>query len=84
MKAIGAGLLGAFLIIAAFLGGVHWSDLRNGSSPNDFARYEMHVSGDGTVIRLDRVTGTLHMVTANGASDVPENFVAPNATPTKP
>lgn len=73
-------MIGAFLIVAAFLAGVHWSDLAKTTS-DQFARYEMHVSADGTVIRMDRVTGQLHMVTASGASDVPEHFVAPAATP---
>ena len=76
-------MLGAFLIVVAFLAGVHWGDLTKSTS-DQFVRYEMHVGADGTVTRLDRVTGTLHMVTANGASDVPEHFVAPSVTPAKP
>jgi hypothetical protein len=76
-------MLGAFLMVVAFLAGVYWSDL-NRSASNEFVRYEMHVGADGTVTRMDRLTGTLHMVTANGASDVPEHFVAPTATPAKP
>jgi hypothetical protein len=76
-------MIGAFLVVAAFLAGVHWNDLVKNAS-DQFVRYEMHVSADGTVIRMDRVTGQLHMVTASGASDVPEHFVAPAATPTKP
>jgi hypothetical protein len=44
----------------------------------------MHVGNDGTVTRMDRVTGQLHMVTASGASDVPERFVAPTVAPAKP
>ena len=80
MKAVLGGMLGAFLIVVAFLAGVHWGDLTKSASAQ-FVRYEMHVGADGTVTRLDRVTGTLHMVTASGASDVPEHFVAPAATP---
>jgi hypothetical protein len=83
MKAIGGGMLGAVLIVAAFLAGAHWSEwIKNPSPP--FVRYEMHVGADGTVTRLDRVTGTLHMVTASGAGDVPERFVAPTSPPAKP
>jgi hypothetical protein len=33
---------------------------------------------------MDRVTGQLHMVTASGAGDVPERFVAPTSSPAKP
>jgi len=80
VKAVLGGMIGAFLIVAAFLGGAHWNDLAKSRSEN-FPRFEMHVSADGTVIRMDRVTGQLHMVTASGASDVPEHFVAPAATP---
>jgi hypothetical protein len=69
-------MLGALMIVAAFLAGAHWSQLTK-SEPPPFVRYEMHVGADGTVTRLDRVTGQLHMVTANGAGDVPERFVAP-------
>ena len=83
MKAIGGGMLGALLIVAAFLAGAHWSELIKNPSP-PFVRYEMHVGADGTVTRLDRVTGTLHMVTASGAGDVPERFVAPASSPAKP
>ena len=83
MKAIGGGMLGAVLIVAAFLAGMHWSELIKNPSP-PFVRYEMHVGADGTVTRLDRVTGTLHMVTASGAGDVPERFVAPTSPPAKP
>jgi hypothetical protein len=83
VKAIGGGMLGAFLIVAAFLAGARWNELTKGVSP-PFMRYEMHVAADGTVTRMDRVTGTLHMVTSSGASDVPEHFVAPAVTPAKP
>ena len=76
-------MLGAFLIVVAFLAGMHWGDVTKSTS-DQFVRYEMHVGADGTVTRLDRVIGTLHMVTANGASDVPEHFVAPSVTPAKP
>lgn len=78
MKAIGGGMFGAFLIAAAFLAGARWNELIKNPSPL-FVRYEMHVGADGTVTRLDRVTGQLHMVTASGAGDVPERFVAPAA-----
>jgi hypothetical protein len=77
------GMLGAFLIVVAFLAGAHWSGLTKSAS-DQFVRYEMHVGPDGTVTRLDRVTGTLHMVTASGAGDVPERFVAPASSPAKP
>jgi hypothetical protein len=76
-------MLGALMIAGAFLAGVHWSELIKNPSP-PFIRYEMHVGADGTVTRMDRVTGQLHMVTANGAGDVPESFVAPTVTPAKP
>lgn len=76
-------MLGALLIAAAFLAGAHWNQLTR-SPPAPFVRYEMHVAADGTVTRLDRVTGTLHLVTASGAGDVPERFVAPTVTPAKP
>jgi hypothetical protein len=80
VKAIGAGMFGAILIVAAFLAGARWSELTKSASP-PFMRYEMHVGADGTVTRMDRVTGQLHMVTANGAGDVPERFVAPTVAP---
>jgi hypothetical protein len=83
VKAIGGGMLGALMIAAAFLAGAHWSELIK-SAPPPFVRYEMHVGADGTVTRMDRVTGTLHMLTTSGASDVPEHFVAPAVTPAKP
>jgi hypothetical protein len=73
MKAVLGGIIGAFLIVAAFLGGAHWNDLAK-SRPENLPRFEMHVSADGTVIRMDRVTGQLHMVTASGASDCPGTF----------
>jgi hypothetical protein len=76
-------MVGAFLIVAAFLAGARWHELTK-TAPPDFVRYEMHVGADGTVTRMDRVTGTLHMVTASGAGDVPERFVAPAVTPPKP
>jgi hypothetical protein len=76
-------MLGAFLIVAAFLAGVRWNEIIK-TAPPEFVRYEMHVGTDGTVTRMDRVTGTLHMVTASGAGDVPERFVAPTVTPAKP
>ncbi len=71
------------MIVAAFLTGACWNELTKSVSPQ-FVRYEMHVGADGTVTRLDRVTGQLHMVTASGAGDVPERFVAPAATSAKP
>jgi hypothetical protein len=83
VKTIGGGMLGALMIAGAFLAGAHWSELTKSAQP-PFVRYEMHVGADGTVTRLDRVTGTLHMVTSSGAGDVPEQFVAPAVTPTKP
>ena len=73
-------MLGALLIAVAFLAGAHWTQLTK-SPPAPFVRYEMHVAADGTVTRLDRVTGTLHLMTASGAGDVPENFVAPTVAP---
>ena len=83
MKAVLGGMLGAFLIVVAFLAGARWNELIKNPSP-PFVRYEMHVGADGTVTRLDRVTGQLHMVTAGGAGDVPERFVAPTSSPAKP
>lgn len=83
MKAIGGGMLGALMIAAAFFTGAYWNEVTKTVAP-PFARYEMHVGADGTVTRMDRVTGMLHMVTASGAGDVPERFVAPAATPAKP
>jgi hypothetical protein len=83
VKAIGGGMLGALMIVAAFVAGAHWSELIKSSSPQ-FVRYEMHVGADGTVTRMDRVTGQLHMVTTSGAGDVPERFVAPAVAPAKP
>jgi hypothetical protein len=83
VKAVAGGMLGAFLIVGAFLAGARWSELTKSASP-EFVRYEMHVGADGTVTRMDRVTGQLHMVTASGAGDVPERFVAPAVTPAKP
>ena len=83
VKAIGGGMLGALMIVAAFLAGARWNELTK-SPLAPFVRYEMHVAADGTVTRMDRVTGQLHMVTASGASDVPEHFVAPAVTPAKP
>ena len=76
-------MLGALMIVAAFLAGAHWNELTK-SPPAPFVRYEMHVGTDGTVTRMDRVSGQLHMVTASGAGDVPERFVAPTASPAKP
>jgi hypothetical protein len=83
VKAIGGGMLGALMIVVAFLAGVRWNELIK-TAPAPFARFEMHVGADGTVTRMDRVTGQLHMVTASGAGDVPERFVAPATTPPKP
>ncbi|MDP9005276.1 MAG: hypothetical protein M3N12_10875 [Verrucomicrobiota bacterium] len=83
MKAIGGGMIGAFLVVAAFLAGARWSELFKSTAP-PFLRYELHVGADGTVTRMDRVTGQLHMVTASGAGDVPERFVAPTVAPAKP
>jgi hypothetical protein len=83
VKAIGGGMIGALMIVAAFLAGARWKELTK-TPPDPFARFEMHVAADGTVTRMDRVTGQLHMVTASGAGDVPERFVAPAATPVKP
>ena len=76
-------MLGALMIVLAFLAGAYWSELTKNASP-PFARYEMHVGADGTVTRMDRVTGQLHMVTTTGAGDVPERFVAPTVAPAKP
>jgi hypothetical protein len=76
-------MLGALMIAVAFLAGAHWSELTKSAQP-PFARFEMHVGADGTVTRMDRVTGTLHMVASSGAGDVPEHFVAPAVTPAKP
>jgi len=76
-------MLGALMIVLAFVAGAHWSELTKNAAP-PFARYEMHVGNDGTVTRMDRVTGQLHMVTTTGAGDVPERFVAPTTAPAKP
>ena len=76
-------MLGALMIAAAFLAGARWNELTK-TAPAPFARFEMHVAADGTVTRMDRVTGQLHMVTASGAGDVPERFVAPTPAPAKP
>ena len=76
-------MLGALMIVAAFFAGFRWNELVK-TAPAPFARFEMHVAADGTVTRMDRVTGQLHMVTASGAGDVPERFVAPTASPAKP
>ncbi len=83
MKAIGGGMIGAFLVVAAFLAGARWDELTKRAEP-PFARYELHVGTDGTVTRMDRVSGQLHMVTTSGAGDVPERFVAPTVAPAKP
>jgi hypothetical protein len=76
-------MLGALIIVVAFLAGARWSEITKGASP-PFVRYELHVGADGTVTRMDRVTGTLHIVNANGAGDVPEHYAAPTVAPTKP
>ena len=76
-------MLGALMIVLAFVAGARWSELTKNAAP-PFARYEMHVGADGTVTRMDRVTGQLHMVTTTGAGDVPERFVAPTTAPAKP
>ena len=76
-------MLGALMIVLAFLAGARWSELTKSAAP-PFARYEMHVGADGTVTRMDRVTGQLHLVTTTGAGDVPERFVAPTVAPAKP
>ena len=76
-------MLGAFMIVLAFLAGARWNEITKSTS-SQFARYEMHVGADGTVTRMDRVTGQLHMVTTTGAGDVPERFVAPTVAPAKP
>jgi hypothetical protein len=76
-------MIGAFLVVAAFLAGARWNELTKSAAP-PFVRYELHVGADGTVTRMDRVTGQLHMVTASGAGDVPERFVAPTVAPAKP
>jgi hypothetical protein len=76
-------MLGALMIVLAFVAGARWNELAKNSAP-PFARYEMHVGADGTVTRMDRVTGQLHMVTTSGAGDVPERFVAPTVAPAKP
>ena len=83
VKAIGGGMLGALMIVVAFVAGARWNELTKNPSP-PFVRFEMHVAADGTVTRMDRVTGQLHMVTASGAGDVPERFVAPATSPAKP
>lgn len=83
VKTIGGGMLGALMIVAAFLAGARWNELTK-TPPAPFVRYEMHVAADGTVTRMDRVTGQLHMVTASGAGDVPEQFVAPTPAAPKP
>ena len=83
VKAIGGGMLGALMVAVAFVAGARWNELTK-NPPAPFVRYEMHVAADGTITRMDRVTGTLHMVTSSGASDVPEHFVAPAVTPSKP
>ena len=76
-------MLGALMIVLAFVAGARWSELTKNAAP-PFARYEMHVGADGTVTRMDRVAGQLHMVTTTGAGDVPERFVAPTTAPAKP
>jgi hypothetical protein len=76
-------MIGAFLVVAAFLAGARWNELTKSATP-PLVRYELHVGADGTVTRMDRVTGQLHMVTASGAGDVPERFVAPTVAPAKP
>ena len=76
-------MLGALMIVLAFVAGARWNEITK-NAPTQFARYEMHVGADGTVTRMDRVTGQLHMVTTTGAGDVPERFVAPTTAPAKP
>ena len=76
-------MLGALMIVLAFVAGARWNEITKNAA-TQFARYEMHVGADGTVTRMDRVTGQLHMVTTTGAGDVPERFVAPTTAPAKP
>lgn len=49
-------------------------------------RYEMHVQSDGTVFRMDRETGQLHIFGSAGsqvyAGDIPER-IRPSPSPTR-
>lgn len=71
MKAFLFGMAGTLLMLAAFYLGT----LRQNP---DAGRYEIQVSHDGTIARLDRKTGQIHVVGSAGerafAADVPEKL----------
>jgi hypothetical protein len=48
---------------------------RSQTPPADM-RYEMQLTRDGEIIRLDRQTGTLHVVTGKFVGDLPESLAA--------
>jgi hypothetical protein len=61
---------GTAAVLAAFIFGVWF-----GISQRPLLRYEMDVdSSHGNVVRLDKVTGTIHVVTSAGIVDLLDPF----------
>jgi len=68
---------GTAAVLAAFIFGVWF-----GISQRPLLRYELHLdSRTSDAVRLDKVTGTIHVVTAAGIADLPESL-PPKPTPT--
>jgi hypothetical protein len=67
MKAFLTGILGALLMLASFVAGTIWqSRIARIEATRElpYSRYEMRVRSDGSVVRLDRVTGQLRAIDA--------------------
>lgn len=58
----------------AFLGGMRVEAKRATGENSALSRFEMHVTPGAEIIRLDKMTGTLHVLAADGSiRDLPES-----------
>lgn len=70
----GAGWAG--VCILAILFGRAAQERQDKANAERPGHYQMHVSPDGTITRLNTVTGQIHVVTGSGAVDIPERLSA--------
>jgi hypothetical protein len=68
-------LTAALVVLTAALVGLTWRLAKYGQQNDEANRYEMRLTPAGEVVRLDKVTGTLHIATGSFVGDLPEQVV---------